>query len=269
MTDLQTPSPDCLPNALEALDRVRGEIGGRAIAFFLDLDGTLAPIVDRPDKVLLPPTTRRVLDRLSRDHLLCLVSGRGLEDLKDRVGLQRAYYAADHGHRLVGPPDSAVALEIGGEHRGRLHAAAAELEGLLATVPGALVESKGLSLSVHYRLVAPDSRRLVSRAVKRVSESFSDLSLTQGKMVYELRPPGDWNKGRATLWLLQRLAMKPHDSCPLCVGDDLTDEDMFSAIDGWGIGVLVGTPGRRTRARYRLRDPAEVASFLALFAPED
>lgn len=269
MTDLQIPSPDCLPNALEAPDRVHREIGGREIAFFLDLDGTLAPIVDRPDLVRLPPTTRRVLDRLSRDHLLCLVSGRGLEDLKNQVGLEMAFYAADHGHQIVGPPDSAIAFEVGGAHRGRLRAAAAELEDLLGAVPGALVESKELSLSVHYRLVAPDSRPLVSCAVTRVAESFSDLSLTQGKMVYELRPPGEWNKGRATLWLLQRLAMEPHDSCPLCLGDDLTDEDMFSAIDGWGIGVVVGAPGRRTGARYRLRDPAEVASFLALFAPED
>lgn len=251
------------------MPEIQRRIAGRALGFFLDLDGTLAPIVAHPDMVELPVATRNILGRLVKHHLVCFVSGRGLEDLQRRIGLTSAFYAANHGHQIVGPPESGIALEVGTEHREELRAAAAELKSGLLPVDGAVVEAKGLSVSIHYRLVDHRQRPLVSRFVVDVANRFPDLDLTRGKMVYELRPPGGWNKGQAMLWLLKQLGWKRCSGYPICLGDDLTDEDMFAAAGGWGVNVVVGFPNRSTHADYRLHDSRQSASFLNTFAPDD
>jgi len=123
-------------------------------------------------------------------------------------------------------------------------------------------------LSVHYRLVAEEERPLVERTVADVADGFPDLRLTAGKLVREVRPPGVWGKGRAMLWLLDRLGFGPSDICPLCLGDNLTDEDMFAAAEGWGLCVVVGDPGRPTWAHYRVHDCHEVATLREVLAVE-
>jgi trehalose 6-phosphate phosphatase len=251
--------------ALSVMSEIRREIHGRRTGFFLDLDGTLAPIVSRPDLVELPATTKDILGRLIKDHLVCFVSGRALGDLQGRIGLTSAFYAANHGRQIAGPPESGLVLEVGVEHSEELEAAAAALQSSLLRVDGALVEMKGLSISVHYRLVSGPERPLVDRLVRDVARSFPSLHLTRGKMVYELGSTGTWNKGRAITWLLERLGWDPQHGCPVCLGDDLTDEDMFAAVQSWGVNVLVGLPDRPTRARYWLRDSDETALFLETF----
>jgi trehalose 6-phosphate phosphatase len=259
-----------LLEALGHVPEIERSIGVRKPGFFLDFDGTLAPIASRPHLVELPTPAKNVLAHIANRHLVCVVSGRGLEDLQRKIGLASVGYIADHGHRIVGPPGSGIDLEIGAEHREELEAAARELERRLRGVEGALVEAKGLSLSVHYRLVAEGERPQVGRAVAEVAERSPHLRLTAGKLVNELRPEGSWGKGAAVLLLLDRLGLGPTDLCPICLGDDLTDEDMFAAVDGWGLAVVVGDPGRPTRARYRLRDHREVNTLLrALAGGED
>jgi trehalose-phosphatase len=258
-----------LPEAIHALPEIRRRIGERRCGFFLDLDGTLAPIAPRPDLLRLPAKTRTILSRLASRHVVCVVSGRGLDDLRQQVGLDSLCYAAAHGHRIVGPAGSGIDLEVGAEHKEELRAAAQELRDRLLSVEGVVLEEKGLSLSVHYRLVPERERPAVARAVAGAALSFPALRLTTGKLVHELRPPGDWDKGRAVLWLLETLGWGPRDSCPICLGDDLTDEDMFAAVDGWGVAMVVGDPDRSTRAHYRLRDSDEVTSLLESFAPRD
>jgi trehalose-phosphatase len=100
-------------------------------------------------------------------------------------------------------------------------------------------------------------------------------------MVWELRPDLDWDKGRAVLWILAALGLDRPDVVPVYLGDDVTDEDAFRALaeppgpsegaaprDRTGIGILVAEEPRETAARFVLRDPAEVRSFLADFAEE-
>jgi len=259
-----------LPLALESMAEIREAIGERRPAFFLDLDGTLAPIVSHPELAEVPIRTRAVLTFVARCYLVCFVSGRGLEDLQHKIGLKSVYYAADHGHRIVGPPGSGVDLEVGSEYRDELEAAALQLGRRLALIKGALVEAKGLSLSVHYRLVEETERPFVGRAVAEVAERFPKLEVTSGKLVHELRPPGGWNKGQAILWVLERLGLGPREVCPVCLGDDLTDEDMFVATAGWGVSAFVGHEERPTRAHYRVRDCDEAASLLlALVVPDN
>ena len=96
--------------------------------------------------------------------------------------------------------------------------------------------------------------------------------MTPGKLVYELQPNLDWDKGKAVLYLLAALGLDGDDVVPLYVGDDITDEDAFAALAGRGIGILVADPddpdvdGRSTRAEFVLRDPREVRDLLDALA---
>jgi trehalose-phosphatase len=253
------------PMALDNILRIGERMGQRRPAFFLDLDGTLAPLVSRPDLAKVPLETIGVLTTLARDDLVCIISGRDLADLRQRAVIDEAFYAADHGHRIMGPPGSGIELEVRpGDDLG-LALTAVELERRLHSIEGVLVDAKGHSLSVHYRMVAEEQRPLVAEAVREVAESSEGLRLTGGKMVHELRPAIAWGKGRAMLWLLEELRLGRNDTCPVCIGDDLTDEDMFMAAQDWGVTVLVGPPERPTKADYMLPDPESTATFLRAF----
>jgi trehalose 6-phosphate phosphatase len=261
----QLSDAQSLPHALASLPDILKRMAGRQAALFLDLDGTLAPIAARPDLVELPEPTRTILEDLAHLCPVAVVSGRGLDDLRDIVGMRSVHYVADHGFQILGTLRSGLRLEIGAEYRPQLGQAAARLRRALAPIEGALVEEKGLSLSVHYRLVPESRHAAVLRAVADVAETLPVLRVTEGKLVYEFRPPGDWNKGKALLWLMEQLGLgrgKGSEGCPIALGDDLTDEDMFGAVQGWGIAVLVGDAARPSLAGYRLSDHLETAEFL-------
>jgi trehalose-phosphatase len=264
------PTPNRSPAwALGALPEIRRHVGERRPVFFLDLDGTLAPIAERPDLVELPTSTREVLERLVQEYVVCLISGRGLEDLRRVVGIQSVFYAANHGHEIVGPPASGVVFEAGAEQRRVVEALADRLGEALRLFEGAIIENKGLSVAVHYRLVHTAERPAVKRRARGVLADFPSVRVLQGKLVCDLLPPGAWDKGRAVIWLLERLGLGRDTACPVCLGDDLTDEDMFTAIAGWGVSVVVGGLDRPTEAVYRLADGGEVAAFLEAFAFEN
>jgi trehalose-phosphatase len=251
-----------LPDGLDHLARITRFIGRRRPAFFLDFDGTLAPISATPSSTTMSPRVREVVARLAAKTLVCVISGRGLADLQSKVHLDTVYYAADHGYRVVGPGGSDVDLEISPTNALELEAASRELGSRLQSVAGAVIETKGVTLSVHYRLVAASARPRVDEAVKAVAASSPGLRLSTGKSVYEFTPDLGWNKGRAMVWLLKRLGMRRSSVCPICVGDDRTDEDMFAATRGWGISLVVGDALPDTQAEYHLKDADEVCAFL-------
>lgn len=251
-----------LPDALQHLAHIQARLSGRSPAFFLDFDGTLAPIVPHPDQASLPVGRREVLRRLGDEYPVCIVSGRDLEDLRSRIRLPGLYYASDHGFRIVGPPETCISLEVGESSREILARAGSEAHKLLSGVPGALVETKVLSLSIHYRLTPPGNRDLVFQAVEKLRSLFPELRLTNGKCVFEFRPSEDWGKGRAMTWLLERLDPRDGRICPICVGDDTTDEDMFSEAKVKGLAIVVGTPDRPTQATFSLSTPDDVETFL-------
>lgn len=257
------------PRALDSLPDIERLIGPRRSAFFLDFDGTIAPLSSHPDLAELPASTKEVLISLARDHVVCFVSGRDLADLRRKVELPDVYYAGDHGYHVAGPAESGIELEVGPEDRLELESASYELEWRLHSIKGIVVETKGTSLSVHYRLVAEGDRPLVHQIVREVAASAPGLDLTAGKLVHELRPRLPWGKGRAVLWLLGQLHLRRDEVCPICLGDDLTDEDMFVAIRRWGVGVVVGELSRTTRADYALEDPNEAAHFLQSFVTRE
>lgn len=255
----QRPEPS---SAASVLPDVRARIGRRTPVFFLDFDGTLAPLTATPELACLAPSARSLLARLARINVVCLLSGRSLPDLRAKVGLDTVYYGGDHGRCIVGPPGTGIEFTSSRASEADLQAAAADLRSTLAHIPGVLVESKDLSLAVHYRLTPPSQWETVATAVGEIARVHPSLTLGAGKLVHELRPNDGWGKGQALLWLLGALGLSTERVCPICLGDDLTDEDMFCAVRDTGVAILVGDEQTISHAHFRVDSVEEVHRLL-------
>ena len=239
------------------------QAAGRGLALFLDYDGTLSPIVERPEDAVLAPNTRAVLERLARRYPVAIVSGRDLEDVRERVGISGITYAGCHGFEIAGPHASRV-HEAAAAAAPQLGAAADMVAHDTQGLPGVQLERKRFTLAVHYRRAREADVRAVHQAVERAQARHPALRVTSGKKVYELQPDVDWDKGRAVLWLIESLALQ--DALPVYIGDDVTDEDAFRALAHRGVGIAVHDGPQATAAQYTLRDTDEVHDFLAALA---
>jgi trehalose 6-phosphate phosphatase len=237
-----------------------------ALALFLDFDGTLVPIADHPDQVFLNDAARHRLQELSAcpDFLVAVISGRELIDLQRRVGLADIVYAGNHGLEISGPNCAFVEPTVL-EHRTALRELTGNLVKRLRDIPGAWVENKVLTASVHFRNAAEDSadevRKLVHGALAGACHPFQ---LTSGDKVYDIRPRVYWNKGHAVGWIRAQAAAP--GALALYVGNDNTDEDAFAALPE-DITVKVGA-APQTMARFYLENVAEVHEFLGWLADE-
>lgn len=247
-------------------DDLQARLAAGRVALFLDYDGTLTPIEQRPELAKLSPDMRETLSRLADRCPTVIVSGRGRDDVSGLVGLENLIYAGDHGFDISGPGETRIHHEVGADLVPDVACAAGELRRRLADVPGVLVEEKRFTVAVHYRLVAQELLGRVERDVDGVLESHPHLVCARGKKVLEVKPQLDWDKGKAVLWLLTALGLDGPEVLPIYVGDDRTDEDAFAALRGRGLGVLVTATPRPTLADYSLQDPEEVRGFLATLA---
>jgi trehalose 6-phosphate phosphatase len=265
-------SEPTLPHALECADRwIERWRARNRLVLLLDFDGTLAPIVARPELAAIPAETRLPLERLVRCPAVdaAVVSGRGMGDARRRAQIEGIAYAGNHGMEIEGPGVRQIHAEAEAA-RPRLQAVRDRVRAATAQVAGALVEDKGLTLSVHYRMVDRERVPEVVAAVEGAVDEQAGLRLTRGKEVLEVRPAVDWDKGRAVEFLLDHL--RPQPGVPvLYLGDDTTDEDAFRALRRWGggegEGVIVADPvPEDTAARAFVRTPAEVGALLNALA---
>ena len=257
-----------LPSALDAMQDIEAQVRDARLVVFLDYDGTLTPIVAHPEEALLAEEMRATVADLSRQCPVAIVSGRGLQDVRAKVGIDRIYYAGSHGFEIAGPDGRVEEYGPAREHLPALDAAQEVLENLLRTIPAAQIERKKFSIAVHYRNVEPSCVGAVDEIVDRTLKRYSGLRKARGKKVFELQPAVDWNKGCALIWLMDHLHLGRPEVLPLYIGDDLTDEDAFRVLEQHGIGIVVGDGDRITMARYRLRDPREVQQFLRRLAEQ-
>ena len=225
-------------------------------ALFLDFDGTLVDIAPRPDAIEVAPTLPSLLDRLSDRFggAVAVVSGRPLAEIDHYLAPARLVASGLHGLERRPAPDAAPDRDPppASVDAGRR---AIRDSGILGD--GVVLEDKGLSLAVHYRL-APDREEPVRALVTDLTGAHEDLSLLSGKMVFEVKPA---SASKATA--VRRLVGLPAFAgrLPVFVGDDVTDEDgMRAALDLGGDALKVGDG--ETVARHRLPTVAAVHQWL-------
>lgn len=239
--------------------------------FFLDFDGTLAPIRRDPQRVSLGKKMHRTLKDLANKSgiSIAVVSGRSLGDIRKRIGLKDITYVGNHGLEASGPHVDFI-LPSAIKTKRIISAAVKKLREKLRKFKGVIIEDKTLSLSVHYRMAAEKDIEEITREFESVISPYRKkrkIRVTTGKKVWEIRPPVAWDKGRAVEKLLkqeeQRLKKKV---IPLCLGDDKTDEDVFRLFKKKGYTVkITRNLGKKSEANYYLRNIDEVSNFLKMF----
>lgn len=266
VTLVQTDTDPSLPDALADFTHIAQRLEHTKPVIFLDYDGTLTPIVDRPELAVLDDKTRATLAQLATHYTVAIISGRDRHDVEHLVGLENLIYAGSHGFDIKGPEGLRMENEQAEEVIPALDRAEKLLKEKLVQVDGVLVERKRYAIAVHYRLVADSQLEAVSAAVdSAIADVAPTLRRAGGKKIFELRPSLPWDKGQALIWLLNALEPnRPSAMVPLYLGDDETDEDAFKALrERDGIGILVAAEVCPTAAQYRLRDSRAAETFLS------
>ena len=240
------------------------------ILLLSDYDGTLTPIVGRPADAALPDGVREILCALAERPTISvgIVSGRSLAELKAMVGIGGIYYAGNHGLEIEGPGLKFVSPAAEAA-RAEMKELVGQLSAKLGDIHGVIIEYKGLSLSVHYRLVEPGGEEQVTEIFTRITSPLLDagrIKVTSGKKVWEVRPPIDWHKGKAVEAIVHEIKALLNLEQPLTIylGDDTTDEDAFRVIhrpEGWSI--FVGGENSSSNSDYFLNNTLEVEDFLS------
>ncbi|MCV7256272.1 trehalose-phosphatase [Mycobacterium hackensackense] len=252
-----------LPNALTSYGQLIGITSARESLMFLDYDGTLSPIVSDPDAAALVEGAAEALELVGAVCPVAILSGRDLADIRARVGIPGIWYAGSHGFELTGPEGTYHCNEAAAASVPLFEQAAAELTSALATIAGVRIEHKRFAVAVHYREVAPEHVDAIVALVHHIGHR-DGLRVTSGRMLVELRPDIDWDKGTTLAWIRDRI--DPAGALlPIYIGDDLTDEDAFDAVHFDGIGIVVGHDedgDRKSAAHFSLQSPEQVREFL-------
>jgi trehalose-phosphatase len=235
----------------------------KGILLLLDFDGTLIPIVDRPEEAELSPEMEGILKFLTKKKgfKVAIISGRSLSDLKQKIKIRNIIYVGNHG------------LEVERKGKKFIYPQASKsiptmkelkkiLKARLGSIKGTIVEDKRVGLAVHYRRVknseVPELKRMVGQIFRPFMEKRK-IKIGHGKKILEAKPPIMWDKGKAASMLLD--SFKREKPLSFYLGDDKTDEDAFSALDGKGITVFVGK-ARKSKAKFFLKNVGEVGIFL-------
>jgi trehalose 6-phosphate phosphatase len=251
-----------LPSALESIAEIKARLKNKRVALFLDYDGTLTPIVRRPEMAVLSEDMRETVRELTGKIFVAVISGRDLADVRELVGIPSLCYAGSHGFDISGPEGKHLEYQKGRNFRPQLKKAEQKIRSLIKAIAGAHVESKKFSFAVHFREVPAKDEPKIEKFVDEVIAEFSGLRKSPGKKVFEIQPDLDWDKGKALLWLLESFDLNSTDVLPVYIGDDFTDEDAFRALTDKGIGMVVAENNRTSAARYRLNNPEDVQRFL-------
>ncbi len=228
----------------------------------LDFDGTLTKIAKTPHEVVLEKKTKEALTNLSQSpfYKLAIVSGRSLENLMSFFHIRNAIYVGNHGLELKGDK---LSLPLKARKAKKLESLVwllgQKLEENFSKVPGALIEDKNYTLSLHYRNISRELLPFFKQEVAFFRKKYSHWPLLwkKGKKVWEIRPGVQWGKGDAALYL----ANKFPDSLPIVIGDDVTDEDMFKTLKRRAITIRVGH-SKKSTAGYYLKSSRDVRTFL-------
>lgn len=248
-------------------DSLAKDLSDCSLMLFLDYDGTLTPIRDKPSQAKLTEAGKKVLRDLTalENVTVSIVSGRSVAEVKKLVSISDIIYVGNHGLEMEGPrisykhPDALVKEEL-----------FSEITALLKEklrMRGIIIENKQFSITVHYRLLAHDKVEKAKSIFLKTIEPYLKQKravITEGKKVWEVRPEVIWNKGAAVLWIIARLMAHTNKKAfPVYIGDDRTDEDALGVLTKHGMGIRVTSRlDETTHAEFFLTSPAEVFDFL-------
>jgi len=234
-----------------------------------DYDGTLAVIVGRPEDARITESAREKLKALAKQPRTTagVISGRSIKEVEAMVGVAGIYYSGNHGLEIEGPGLSYIHPQARAV-RPLMQDLAARLAQVLDNIKGIIVQDKGLSLSVHFRLAKPEDESAVAGVVKQVTAphvTTGEIKVFPMKKILEIRPPLDWDKGKAVEFIGAKIKadLKLSRLLTVYLGDDATDEDAFKVLkrpEGWG--VYVGGDNKKSAAGYFLDSPQEVEELL-------
>jgi len=251
-----------LPELNSNIESFFKKLEKQRVAIFLDYDGTLTPIVSRPEDAKITPEMKAAVHELSTLIPVAVISGRDRKDVSQMVGLDNLIYSGSHGFDTKGP-DFEYQHEAGVKCLPEFDAAEKALKQSLSAIDNAKVERKLFAIAIHYRNVSENEVAKVEALVNEIYHKYDCLKKTGGKKIIELKPDIDWHKGKALLWLLEKLDLKKSEILPVYIGDDVTDEDAFKVLpEVDGIGILVGDHEMSTTANYRLDEVPHVKNFL-------
>ena len=250
-------------------------LSGAPLVIMLDIDGTLCDIVERPEDALVPQVASAALRELNarrdKDVHVALITGRSVADAKRMIGVEGVEIYGNHGSERASRSGAVHHPDGWNAHAVSLNAAAVRIARVAHDFPGARLENKRFSLSLHYRDID------MSRAAElheRIIQETSDTGvvIADGKCVLNVVPKGVRNKGDAALEVIAGVAGDRDMSAAsiLFAGDDVTDEDAFVALRAYpaSVTVRVGDASRATAARFALESPREVHELLALLVAE-
>ena len=252
------PSPEkTSPNAISAPSDFARRL--EECAILLDIDGTLLDLAPTPREVWVPPGLARTLNGLLEKTAgaLALVSGRSLNDIDLIFAPEQFPAVGGHGAEMRISVDSeSVATHappMDKELKRRL-AAIARLS------PGILLEDKGYSLALHYRL-APHAEKAIYEAIALIRADLPDapIELMPGKCVYEIKHSG-FNKATGVLELMAHEPFRGRR--PIFIGDDVTDESVFALMPDLG-GLAFSVGRRATGVADHFDEPRDVRQWLA------
>ncbi len=249
---------------LSAWREIRRKLArARHVALLTDFDGTLAGIRPRPDQVWLERGAQRLLAGLAqRGAVVAVVSGRKLEDVRERVGLSGIWYVGAHGYFLRAPNNRVIGL-LNPIEQARIRRARRVLSKRLRRLPGILLEAKRATIAVHYRAASASDAEAARGIVEEFLAKNPGLWLLAGKKVWELLPK---SRRRIDKWAAVQTILRQERGGKLqgsrvvfYLGDDTTDERVFENLHGVSVAIA---KRRNTAARFYLRSPGEVRKFL-------
>ncbi|KAH7578044.1 hypothetical protein JRO89_XS01G0333300 [Xanthoceras sorbifolium] len=257
------------PSALDSFEGMVAVADGKKLVLFLDYDGTLSPIVNDPNRAFMSDAMRSAVREAASLFPTAIVSGRSIDKVNDFVKLENVVYAGSHGMDISTPSASLKHQDEGHQIQSVDEQIIEVLEKKIKPIKGAMVEDNRFCVSVHYRRVNQEDVDTLKEMVHSTVKAYPNFRISGGKMVMEIRPSINWNKGRALEYLLDTFGFNSSsDFLPLYIGDDKTDEDAFEVIQGLGRGfpIIVSSVTRDTKASYSLHDPDEVMEFLLRLA---
>lgn len=233
---------------------------------FLDFDGTLTPIVESPQTANISEETQELLQYFCHkpQFYLVIISGRQLNDLRNKVGIPDIIYASKHGFKGK-IQDEKYIFPVKKDSLTAILEIKEKLEKIVNQFNGAFVEDKKIMLAFHFRAVAEQQIPELKISLKKILKNFKEqglISTILGKKVLEILPKADWNKGYFADMVMKMIASQTK-STPLAIviGDDRTDEDTFGKLNK-EITITVGRK-RQSKAKYYLKNPEDVINFLA------